>query len=342
MNIKKLLLVLVVLMTSVAFLTITGCEGPAGPAGADGTNGTNGTDANAHCTTCHSDANWESIEGLFALSGHAAGGAVGYAGGESYCAYCHSHEGFMNSLDGIFVGIDNPTAWQCGTCHSDHESLEEGLSAPLHLTSGITSVEGVDIDFDGPSNLCINCHQARRAYTTYTSIDTVWTTDSEGNDSIDFVVPEGSVYISSSHAGPHYGVQAEVLNGLSGFGNSSTMEHLDLGCVSCHMGTSAEADGGHSFHPNLAGNCTPCHTDAAATVEASVASFDTRMAAIADALVAEGALSESYGGVKVVVTQGVFEAFWNYKVCYSDHSHGVHNPAYINTLLSRAEALLGL
>jgi len=351
MNIKKVLLVLVMMVTSVAFLTITGCEGPAGPAGADGVDGidgTDGTDGNLTCLACHTQDNMDGINDLFALSGHYAGGAVGYAGSRSSCSPCHSHELFMDYVNGYPAeNIENPTAWQCGTCHGDHTSLEDGIEAPLRLDGAVTSmVGGISIDLGGPSNLCVNCHQSKRGADTYTSIDTVWTEDSAGNDSIDFVVEEGYVYINSSHAGPHYGTQAQLLLGISGYGTESTMAHSDLGCVSCHMGEASDTEGGHSFHPNLANCNTSCHssvTDITTFLSDYQTGFDARMEAIAEGLVAAGIFTEDHGIVKGIYPENVFKAFWNYRVLYSDHSHGLHNTTYVNTLLTSAETyLLGL
>ena len=329
-----------------------GADGVAGADGADGTDGVDGADGNVSCLTCHSTDGMAAIDGLFALSGHSAGNYVGYAGSRGSCSRCHSSEGFMDFIAGYDgEDIPYPSAWSCGTCHGSHSSLEEGISAPLQTTAAVTIIEDgmTVIDFDGPSNLCANCHQSRRGYAYYEAIDSVWTDDVNGNDSLDFVVADGSVYINSSHAGPHHGPQANTLSGLGGYGTSSTGAHLSAGCVGCHMGDATSTEGGHSFVPNLE-NCTvACHgsvTDMATFTTDAQDAVSVRLDAIAAELVTAGALAgdatDGYHPHVGVVTEAQFKAFWNYMVVYEDHSHGVHNPGYFNTLLTQAEALLGL
>ncbi|MBC8322362.1 MAG: hypothetical protein H8E70_02205 [Candidatus Marinimicrobia bacterium] len=360
-NKKSFILLIVLAFSIVSLLSINGCEGPEGPAGADGidgidgTDGTDGTDGvagNLSCLGCHTSAKMDTIETSFSLSGHAAGHYVGYAGSRGSCARCHSHEGFMDFLAG-YPGEDiaNPSAWRCGTCHGNHRSLEDNITAPLNTDGPIASISipGTTYDFGNSSNLCGTCHQSRRAYTYYEEIDSVWTDDVNGNDSLDFVVPDGQVYINSSHAGPHHGPQVNVLFGEGGYGTSSTDTHSTLGCVSCHMGETGVTDGGHTFNPNVAScNVEGCHTDVTDfDIDGAQTTFNTRMTAIAEALVTAGALSydaddESYHPVKGLVSNDVFQAFYNYMICYEDHSHGVHNPSYFNTLLTMAEAKLDL
>ncbi|NQT63279.1 MAG: hypothetical protein HQ556_10015 [Candidatus Marinimicrobia bacterium] len=352
---KKINLFAILVLALMVMFTVS-CEGPAGEdgaagaAGANGTDGVDGVDGNVSCLTCHTQDNMDSVNGLFALSGHSAGNYVGYAGGRGSCARCHSSEGFMDYLAGYGgENIAYPSAWSCGTCHGNHGSLEEGISAPLQTSAAVTMIEdGTVVDFGSASNLCANCHQSRRGYAYYEAIDSVWTDDVNGNDSLDFVVPDGSVYINSSHAGPHHGPQTNTLKGMSGYGASSEGTHTSVGCVSCHMGDATATEGGHSFVPNLE-NCTvACHstvTDIAAYLTEKQDAVSVRLTAIADALVTAGALAEEDGEYHPhvgVVTEDEFKAFWNYMVVYEDHSHGVHNPGYFNTLLTGAEFNLGL
>ena len=347
---KRINLFAILVLALMVMFTVS-CEGPAGEDGlagtdgADGMDGAAGADGNVTCLGCHTQANFDAINGVFALSGHSAGDYVGYAGSRGSCARCHSSEGFMDFLAGYDgEDIPYPSAWSCGTCHGSHSSLEEGISAPLQTTAAVTIIEdGVTvIDFDGPSNLCANCHQSRRGSDYYEAIDSV---------SIDGVLTEvgaGNVAINSSHAGPHHGPQSNTLSGLGGYGTSSTGTHLGVGCVGCHMGEATTTEGGHSFIPNL-DNCTAaCHssvTDIAAFMTEKQDAVSARLTAIADALVTAGALSLDEGEYHPhvsIVTEAQFKAFWNYMVVYEDHSHGVHNPGYFNTLLTTAEANLGL
>lgn len=329
------------------------CEGPAGPAGADGTDGTDGVDGNVSCLVCHTQANMDAVYAEYAQSIHNVS-TIMYTGqtvyqyastgsGREECSGCHSNEGFISrvrvgSLEGLPT-VEAPSRISCETCHGNHTSLEEGIEAPLRKEDAVTAVVGggLTFNFDGPSNLCANCHQARTTYA-----------DMEAIDSLNGVaVGAGNVAINSSHAGPHHGPQANTLTGNGGYGNSVTATHTTLGCVGCHMAESTDAaEGGHTFNPALE-KCQECHTDATSfDVNGKQTDFDTRMNAIADALVVEGALSgnstDGYSTVPGIYPQAVFEAWWNYMVCYEDHSHGVHNPGYFNTLLTQAEAKLGI
>ncbi|NQV15334.1 hypothetical protein HQ531_07740 [bacterium] len=352
---RKISLLAILMMALMVMFTVS-CEGPAGADGAEGAVGAVGPEgpaATLACLDCHSAANMDGIEEMYALSQHSIGATTAYAGGRADCSRCHSSEGFRNFLaatPGVDPSdIDYQTVISCATCHANHRSLEDDLDVPLRTVAPIVGIaDGTIYDFEGPSNLCGTCHQSRRAYTYYEEIDSVWTDDVNGDDSLDFVVPEGSVYINSSHAGPHHGPQVNTLFGDGGYGTSSVGTHASAGCTTCHMGEAGLTEGGHSFWPNV-DNCMECHTtvtDMAAFLEEKQAAFNTRLGAIAEALVVAGALSgdatEGYHPHVAVVTEDVFKAFYNYMVMYEDHSHGVHNPGYFNTLLTGAELWLGL
>ncbi|NQV15332.1 hypothetical protein HQ531_07730 [bacterium] len=346
---RKLNLLAILVLSLMVMFTIS-CEGPAGEdglAGVDGTNGEDGMDANAVCVTCHNTVSWASLTAAYDLSGHAAGNYVGYAGNRGSCTPCHSHEQFTGAVVDMDGEVFAATPISCATCHGNHTNLDEDVTAPLRTMAAVTGIsDGTVFDFAGSSNLCGNCHQARRDGSSYAVIDTVWTDDVDGNDSLDFVVPDGSVYISSTHAGPHHGPQMNVIFGNGGYGTSSTTPHEAVGCGGCHMAEGDGTVGGHTFWPNVANcNTSGCHTDLADFDYNDIqTSFNTRMAALAEALVAEGALggdaNEGYHPAVGVVSDDVFEAFWNYMMCYEDHSHGVHNPDYIKALLTTAEAKL--
>jgi len=316
------------LFAGATVMLTTQCEGPAGEAG------------NSNCVQCHSEENWGDIETAYLKSGHNAAEAVGYAGGRGSCARCHSHEGFMNYLAATpgadAADIDYPTRISCSTCHTNHSVLEGDIEVPLATVAAVVAVEDDETrDLGGNSNLCGNCHQSRRGYAYYEALDTVEI------DDVKTAVGDGNVGINSSHAGPHHGPQLNTLLGLSGYGASETHAHSGVGCVGCHMGDVSGDVGGHTFYANRE-NCTECHS-----ADYEFENFDSRMTAIADALVTVGALSKDaetgeYHPHVSIVTQAQFEAFWNYMILYEDHSHGVHNPAYFKTLMSRAEANLGL
>jgi len=320
-----------------------GCEGPEGPQGPAGETDTVYVNYELACLSCHSEANMTEIMTSYSGSGHASASTTSYAGGRASCSRCHSSEGFLNYLAGT-PGVDPadipyPTAISCSTCHGNHRSLEEDLEVPLRTTAAVTAIsDSTVLDFENESNLCGTCHQSRRDYTYYTAID-----------SLDGVaVGANEVAINSSHAGPHHGPQINFIFGNGGTVAGSPATHADAGCTTCHMGEADGAEGGHSFYPNAANcNASGCHTDVTDfDVNGKQTDFDTRMAAIAEALVTEGALNgdatEGYHPNVGIVSDDAFDAFWSYMMLYEDHSHGVHNPGFTTTLLSRAEAKLGL
>ena len=118
------------LVIALAF-TLTNCvkEGPVGPAGATGpkgdtgvagADGQNGADANTHCLDCHSIANWDAITTDWEASAHGIGANVGYAGGRSGCAQCHSAQGFilLTELGLEDMAINHASGINCkASCH---------------------------------------------------------------------------------------------------------------------------------------------------------------------------------------------------------------------------------
>ena len=306
--------------------SFTSCEGPAGPAGAD---------ANAHCLDCHSAEKWEAITASYEEHAHATGSSWA-RGSSSSCQMCHSAQGFTAHLNGVDVDVTNPMAVDCEACHGDHGSLEEPVgpalattSAPISLADGETLLNVGD-----NSNMCAVCHQSRRGYAYYEAIDSV-----EIND-VNTPVPDGSVAINSSHAGPHHSNQS---NFLLGKGSYLAIEstHSSQGCTDCHMGEPSDGMGGHTWVPTEE-SCTTCHSDG---VPEGIDNFDTDLTAIANALVTAGALSLEDGEYHPhvgIVSADEFEAFWAYMYLYEDQSHGVHNPPLAKALINDAKSKLGI
>lgn len=366
MKTKKITQLLTLAFCAIAFAFVTSCEGPMGPAGtngtdgADGTNGTNGTDGtpgvdgNVSCLECHTQAGMDALHDLYDQSGHASASTTSYAGGRASCARCHSNEGFTNYLTAT-PGVDAadiayPSKIRCSTCHSNHSSLEDGISAPMVTEATVIAyTDGTtEFDFGNVSNLCANCHQSRKngdSYDKYTTDQTfvrkftdaddiaAYTTaavgptgsivlDQSGTTDtlvVTFDVPTTHVYISSTHAGPHHGPQTNNLFGVGGYGTSSTATHTTQGCVTCHMGEAGTSVGGHSFYPNVA-NCQSCHSGATDfDINGKQTDFDARMLLIAEALEAVHAVHIDAGTGEVhpayaSVPRAEFEAFWNFMI----------------------------
>lgn len=350
-------------------LLIVGCtkEGPMGPAGADGQDGVDGQDGNSTCLACHGQEIKTTIEAQFSQSVHISGlNAVDYAGGRSSCAYCHSHQGYVEFAEtGTVSGnITNPTAWECATCHSLHETME-GKDYALRLNGAVTLLtDKVTVVDEGNNNTCLNCHQSRRDggyYDKYTEAQT-FTRKFTGDDiavyqnaafgpagsatlnatsdtlTVVFDVPTTHVYISSTHAGPHHSSQGNTWVGIGGYtSEAGTMYSAHSGgCTQCHMGEAS----GHSFKPEL-DNCTACHGEKDVYMEA----IEGRVNALAEALEAIHAIHIEDDGVHPMyssITRDQFQAFWNFMIVYEDRSKGAHNPTYVDALLDQAEDVLGL
>ncbi|NOR73593.1 MAG: hypothetical protein GQ525_00385 [Draconibacterium sp.] len=325
---------------------INGADGKDGADGANGTDGTNGVDGNQACLTCHTQAGMDKIGASYASSMHGSPGfELGYAGVRTGCMECHSNEGFRYHIIGYDPesNLDFASKITCGTCHGDHINLEEGLTAPMRTDAAVLSLaDGITVfDFESSSNTCANCHQARNNGTAYSSVDTVWNDD----ESIDFVVHEDSVWVSSSHAGPHYTTMTNNIFGVGGYTDSPGVVmgmHKQVGCVGCHMGESEGTNGGHTMVATL-NACTTCHSTA---TDFDIGGTQTEIHAAEEeletALVAAGILDANHNTIKGIYSNNVFEAFWNYKIVHYDGSLGVHNPAYARALINDAKGKLGL
>lgn len=354
-------------------VVISSCtkEGPMGPAGADGANGTDGkdgVDGNVTCLECHTSELQETVRFQFNSSAHKAGAiAVDYAGGRASCARCHSHEGFIEfaATGTVAANISNPSAWDCKTCHGLHEQFETADYA-FRLGDPVTLIaDGTTVVDEGNNNTCVNCHQSRRngsyydsatepaTYTrTFSGDDATLyanaavgpngsvTDNGDGTITVVFDVPTTHVYISSTHAGPHYGAQANTFVGTGGY----TAEAGDVfgahadGCVMCHMGPAS----GHSFVPEDE-NCTTCHTSGVPT--AAMDAIAARVQALGEALEAIHAVhfddtDGSWHPMYASITREQFQAFWNFKIVLDDRSNSAHNPVYVKALLTEAEATM--
>lgn len=325
-------------------------EGPAGIAGLDGQNGADGQDGvdgqdgNVTCMACHTGTTISAAKFQYAASTHKAGVNVAYAGGRSYCAECHSNEGFIeqHTNGSVASNISMPSAINCETCHVLHTTFEYTdfamrASDPVTLKfDGATT-----LDFGDNSNLCLNCHQTRTGPPN-------------------LAAPGETFDITSGHYGPHYGVQSTTLEGIGlaeivgsvPYPTAGTAVHRNqASCTTCHMGEYNNKQGGHTWKPQLA-ICNSCH--AGTSEDFNYGGVQTRTYAdlheLADLLVGIGIMTEDLDDDgepdgHYTVVQGTFpmveaQAFFNWKGVYYDRSLGVHNPQYVNALLKNSiEAL---
>ena len=353
---KKILFILFACFATIMFMS---CEGPIGLPGLDGVDGSDGTpgvDGNVSCLVCHSGETMQSVKEQFQQSVHSAGQvAVDYAGARASCAKCHSSEGFIEYAMNGSVGenISSPSAWECQTCHSLHQTFDTTDYA-LRLADPVSFIfdETVTADFDN-GNLCANCHQSRRAEPNITD-------------------PGATFEITSTHYGPHHGAQANVLYGagfaeiagsisypVDGSGNHMTT----AGCTGCHMATYGNGAGGHTFNPSIDA-CNACHgvTETDFDYVGVQTTIQAQLDEIRDTLVARGVvayesgdyyeLNEETGVIELVTAAGGYhpvkgtypmeeaQAFFNWTGLDEDRSLGVHNPKYVKALLTNTlEAL---
>ncbi len=345
---KSLLLSWFVALSVLLVLSLTNCEGPegpAGPAGADGTHGSDGTDiTEAACLTCHN--NDVIIEKRYELNmhDHATMANSLSRGGREGCGRCHSHENFRNYVEtGADMSLETVTGLTCKSCHTLHDTSEvDSFSFGLVVdTSEVDFLTGGTETFgDGhPANLCITCHQPRRDYSAYDTTPTV------GTD---------SVSITSSHAGPHYGMNGSLIFGKGADDRNGTvalnqgpMAHASAGCVSCHMG----ANSNHEFHPSV-DNCESCHAGASDfDINGAATAMHDAIVAIEAELVAigwyeddgEGGISSLASSSAPLEMSGVeYTAFRNYNVLHADHGSIYHNPPYVKAIINNIEENLGL
>ena len=341
-------LIQLALLATVVMFTVPSCvkEGPMGAAGTNGTNGNDGKDGTVSCLACHSGTNMEKKKAEFAMSEHSVGAiAVAYAGGRIGCSQCHSSQGFVQyaTMGVANTAISNPSAWECATCHGIHSTFQAADYA-LRLVGPVKS--NVDaaysFDFKNSSNLCVNCHQARTA---------------EPNK----VTPGVATFkITSIHYGPHHGPQGNVVAGV-GFAEilgsvaypaPGSSKHFTPACTGCHMAESTSPTmGGHSLIPSLDA-CNKCHnvTEKDYNHGGKQTDIAAKLVLLRDKLVALKVVSATPNAIDPKITDyypivGTFpmlqaQAVYNYFGLNEDKSEGVHNPVYVNALLTNTlEAL---
>jgi hypothetical protein len=199
-----------------------------------------------------------------------------YANG-SGCQICHTHEGFVKKVNGLYADADaedadfitNPSPIGCFTCHAPHTNGD----FTLRVADGTTVTTAAGASYaKAKGNICASCHVARLS----------------GNATGLAYVLAGATGTSgslSSRLGPHHSPTTDMLLGKGGAESSyqTYSSHVhgsgDATCVGCHM-TMPEARagfapgiGGHSFaaggvvhgtaNVNTNGcNVTACHNGA--------------------------------------------------------------------------------
>jgi len=348
---RKLLLISVILSFGLLLAACAGPEGPAGPAGPAGAEGPAGPAGPAGpegpagpqgeagpagpagevaeimasdlgCTECHGeDSLITGKQAAVSLSLHGTGTSF-VRGTSASCAGCHSGGAFSQRIAAglhpgeVEAGDPNPTRQDCRTCHQIHTTYT-GDDFALETTDAVDlyAVEGATYD-GGTGNLCVNCHQPRRAFPE---------------------AENGIITGISSHWGPHHGPQSAMLLGVAGAGvegdTSIHYRQVENTCVTCHMGENDL----HTFEPEITA-CQECHDGAE---DFDINGVQTEIQAMLDELgellVAAEVLSENGPDGHPTVTEApenVALALYNWiYVAHEDKSLGVHNPQYTRDLL---------
>jgi len=305
------------------------------------------------CFTCHTDQDnallaakqeWEN-------SVHASGNNIDRNRKESSryqsCEKCHSHEGFVTKVTGVFPGDTTNrhfTVIGCFTCHAPHTNG----NLTLRTESSVTLANGVIFDREA-GNLCANCHQSRTDIRTLANPTTL-----------------------TNRFGPHHSNQGDMLMGTGGYEyggyeyESSAHKNVATeGCINCHMaGGFANLVGGHTFNmaneerefENLVGcNASQCHNGALTsldptadedfnedgTTEGAQDEVEGLVEELRDELftagllewVVEGADSSLLPKESKVTSKDSAGAVYNYLFVHEDRSEGIHNTEYAVGLL---------
>jgi hypothetical protein len=318
------------------------------------------------CGRCHTGEHQPNFDD-WSTSGHAmqvlgnrfiAGSSLNSCGG------CHSGEAFYaisiqnetiedNALEGL--ALEDLTGISCAICHDPHQrtgnapEAEDGRDYQLRYPEVANPVPTNTTDAaTNPDrfNICGQCHHSR------------------GRD------------WTSTSRGPHHSVQSNIYIGEMPTPDSDDPKplvpslasvHLRATeqCATCHLyredfqSEEAPAISGHTFQPSFLGCAAAgCHSsvvEAQTRGEAFMGAVEDRLADIVDRLDAWAAANPVDADPDTIDWQYSSEdgpddqsaiPEWVYKVRFlhayvaSDGSNGIHNPDYVDEMLSEAEDLL--
>ncbi|MBI4325406.1 MAG: hypothetical protein HY674_09095 [Chloroflexi bacterium] len=294
--------------------------------------------AAGNCAQCHDSMTHHFRSAEWNHSGH----AVAPRQTSSGCVRCHTAPGFANYAAGAPAVSTPYEAITCAACHDPHDAANPHQ---LRTVADVTLMDNkTTITEGGPAKLCMNCHMARRDATNY-----VETT------------------AGSSHFGPHYGCQTDMLMGVNAitYGQeipSSAHRHVvEEACLTCHM---QEAEfspafthaGGHSFNMKWDnGTNTIELTEACVQCHGEIEEFNFKRQDFDSNGIVEGVQTEVHGllnklgrmlppigdpavNITSAYTKQQLRAGYNYKFVEEDGSFGVHNLSYAVGLLKASIA----
>lgn len=292
------------------------------------------------CAQCHDDDHYHVYPSQWEASAHSdPPSRASWSGG---CARCHTPEGFIEFTDGEAVQSHGTSALSCAACHDPHSVEHEDQLR----TSEAVLLNGVEVTNAGRGTLCMNCHQARRDANSYTEK-------------------------AGSHFGPHYAPQADMLMATNAvtFGKKlPTSPHLEAtenACVDCHM-YEIEGHGEHDAEGNLntsgmhsfsmvnkqgvdnVAACADCHGNVGETFaekkffmsgkadhdgDGDAEGLQEEVHGLMDTLAGLLPSDDTHADPDSTWTKTELKAAYNHRLVYYDHSYGIHNPAFIVSLL---------
>ena len=303
------------------------------------------------CGQCHDSAPYHTKNTEWNLSKHAVATRYPTGEGRESCVGCHSGIGFIDRIDGVALA-ERRTEWEaivCATCHDPHEGKNPHQ---LRRVDDVTLMNGAKITEGGNGRICMNCHIARRDANSY-------------------------VTKYSSHFGPHYGPQTDMLAGTNAieYGkkipSSGHLYAVPDSCATCHMQTLGKGDpanhlaGGHTYKVKwdkgtpgdpsddvgLVNACVQCHGPVESlnfarqdyNGDGIVEGVQTEVEKVMqDLAMLLPPLNEPKVAVTADYTPAQLKAAYNYLFVQDDKSKGVHNTAYAVGIMKASIAdLLG-
>lgn len=311
------------------------------------------------CGECHTGAHHPNFE-QWSESRHSRVEphvAESFAEGTSLnnCGTCHSGDFRWRAIirgetvpDTLLVGMDpqDMNAVTCMVCHDPHAQTgnavqpEDGRDYQLRYRQVASPTpSGAIEDVTNPErfNLCGQCHHSR-----------------------------GRTWQSSAR-GPHHSVQANIYAGEMPVQNAQDGEQplvlprvsvhtfATEQCSTCHMyrqdfmSDLAPAISGHNFTVNNAGCATAgCHPSTEQAIQAQTilqGEMQARLDMLADRMGHPSAWEYTSNGGPDAEGQALLpdelkQARFLYYYVISDGSLGVHNPAYVRDMVTKAESLL--
>ena len=231
---SRLMMIAILALT----LGLFGCgdDGDTGPMGPEGPPGTEGTIIGQWENSGHGDTTAE------AFNHWNEDGAV-----EAACAQCHSKEGFLDYADDGVVDEAAPigSVVSCAACHS---STVYGSTTSGAGLEPVTFPSGAEVTLNGPSNICMACHQGRASTVT---VNDAIDDDDFGFINIHYFSAAASFFGSEVQGGYEYAGKTYV-------GQFTHVPGKD-NCVDCHMGPNQI---NHTFEPQT-DYCVDCHSEVA-------------------------------------------------------------------------------